>query len=137
MDAYGGRYSTDAQEFTTTDVTPTQVLLPTAMTSTDVDTATNPNALTITNAGDYEITYNASAAVANAGNLTFALRNNAADIPGTVQTLTLTANNSKNFGSTVIVPLTAGNVIDMVLTSTVDNTDGTVYQASLMVKKLN
>lgn len=137
LDAYGGRYSTTAQDFTTTTGTPIQVELPTTMTSSFVDTATNPNALTITNAGNYELTYNVLAEVDNAGNLTLAIRNNGTDVPGSIQTLTLTANESESFGGSIIIPLVAGDIIDLALTSSVDNTDGTINQASLTAKKLN
>ena len=107
------------------------------MPSLDIDITTNPNALTITDAGDYELTYNALVEVNNAGNLTLAIRNNGTNIPGTVQTLTLTANESESFGGSIIVTLAAGSIIDFALTSTVDNTDGTLNQASLTAKKIN
>ena len=136
LDAYGGRYSTTGQDFTTTG-TPTQVELANIMPSLDIDSATNPNALTITDAGDYELTYNALAEVDNAGNLTLAIRNNGTDIPGTNQTLTLTANESESFGGSIIVSLPAGSIIDLALTSTVNATDGTINQASLTTKKIN
>ena len=137
LDAYGGRYSTIDQTFTTTTGTPTQIELANVMPSLDIDITTNPNALTITDAGDYELTYNALAEVDNAGNLTLAIRNNGTNIPGTVQTLTLTANESESFGGSIVVTLTAGSIIDLALTSTVDTTDGTVNQASLTAKKIN
>ena len=137
LDAYGGRYSTIDQTFTTTTGTPTQIELANVMPSLDIDITTNPNALTITDAGDYELTYNALAEVDNAGNLTLAIRNNGTNIPGTVQTLTLTANESESFGGSIVVTLTAGSIIDLALTSTIDTTDGTVNQASLTAKKIN
>ena len=137
LDAYGGRYSTIDQTFTTTTGTPTQIELANVMPSLDIDITTNPNALTITDAGDYELTYNALAEVDNVGNLTLAIRNNGTNIPGTVQTLTLTANESESFGGSIVVTLTAGSIIDLALTSTVDTTDGTVNQASLTAKKIN
>ena len=137
LDSYGGRYSTIDQTFTTTTGTPTQIELANVMPALDIDTTTNPNALTITDAGDYELTYNALAEVDNAGNLTLAIRNNGTNIPGTVQTLTLTANESESFGGSIIVTLAAGSIIDLALTSTVDTTDGTVNQASLTAKKIN
>ena len=107
------------------------------MASLDVDNATNPNAITILTPGDYEITYNILAELNNAGNLSLTVRNNGTDIPGTLQTLDLTANKNENFGGNIIVSLAAGDVIDIALTSTVDNTDGTVNQASLSVKNLS
>ena len=137
LDAYGGRYSTIDQTFTTTAGTPTQIELANVMPTLDIDVTTNPNALTIIDAGDYELTYNALAEVDNAGNLTLAVRNNGTNIPGTVQTLTLTANESESFGGSIVVTLTAGSIIDLALTSTVDTTDGTVNQASLTAKKIN
>ena len=137
LDAYGGRYSTIDQTFTTTAGTPTQIELANVMPTLDIDVTTNPNALTIIDAGDYELTYNALAEVDNAGNLTLAIRNNGTNIPGTVQTLTLTANESESFGGSIIVTLAAGSIIDLALTSTVDTTDGTVNQASLTAKKIN
>lgn len=137
LDAYGGRYSTIDQTFTTTAGTPTQIELANAMPTLDIDITTNTNALTINDAGDYELTYNALAEVDNAGNLTLAIRNNGTNIPGTVQTLTLTANESESFGGSIVVTLTAGSIIDLALTSTTDTTDGTVNQASLTAKKIN
>ena len=137
LSAYGGRYSTTDQTFTTTTGTPTQIELPNVMPSLDIDNTTNPNALTITEAGDYELTYNTLAEVDNDGNLTLAIRNNGTNIPGTVQTLTLTANESESFGGSTIVTLPAGSVIDLALTSTVNTTDGAVNQASLTAKKIN
>ena len=107
------------------------------MPTLDIDVTTNPNSLTIIDAGDYELTYNGLAEVDNAGNLTLAIRNNGTNIPGTVQTLTLTANESESFGGSIVVTLTAGSIIDLALTSTVDTTDGTVNQASLTAKKIN
>ena len=137
MEAYSGRYSTAAQNFETVTGTPTTVTMPSIMPTLNVNTAANANALTITNAGDYELTYNVAAFVNNAGNLTLAVRNNGTVIPQTAQTLTLTANNDKTFVNSVIVTLAAGDVIDVSLTSTVNNTEGTVNQASLTAKKLN
>ena len=137
MEAYSGRYSTAAQNFETVTETPTTVTMPSIMPTLNVNTAANANALTITNAGDYELTYNVAAFVNNAGNLTLAVRNNGTVIPQTAQTLTLTANNDKTFVNSVIVTLAAGDVIDVSLTSTVNNTEGTVTQASLTAKKLN
>lgn len=137
LDAYGGRYSTIDQTFTTTAGTPTQIELANVMPTLDIDETSNPNALTIIDAGDYELTYNALAEVDNAGNLTLAIRNNGTNIPGTVQTLTLTANESESFGGSIVVTLTAGSIIDLALTSTVDTNDGTVNQASLTAKKIN
>ena len=137
MEAYSGRYSTAAQNFEAVTGTPTTVTMPSIMPTLNVNTAANANALTITNAGDYELTYNVAAGVNNAGNLTLAVRNNGTVIPQTAQTLTLTANNDKTFGNSVIVTLAAGDVIDVSLTSTVNNTEGTVNQASLTAKKLN
>ena len=137
LEAYTGRYSTAEQSFTTNTGVPTQVVLPTIMPTLDTDTATNANAITIIEAGDYELTYNVLAEVDNAGNLTVAIRNNGTDIPGTIQILTLTANESESFGGNVIVTLPAGSIIDLALTSTVNNTDGTINQASLTAKKLN
>ena len=137
MEAYSGRYSTAAQNFETVTGTPTTVTMPSIMPTLNVNTAANANALTITNAGDYELTYNVAAFVNNAGNLTLAVRNNGTVIPQTAQTLTLTANNDKTFVNSVIVTLAAGDVIDVSLTSTVNNTEGTVTQASLTAKKLN
>lgn len=136
LTSYGGKYSTTNQVFTTDLGTPTEVTLPTLMPSLDINTA-NPNTITIITPGDYEITYNVLAEVNNAGNLSLAVRNNGTDIPGTLQTLNLTANKSENFGGSIITTLAAGNVIDIALTSTVNNTDGTVNQASLTLKKLN
>lgn len=106
------------------------------MSSLDVNN-TSPNAITIETPGDYEITYNVLAEVNNAGNLSTSVRNNGTNIPGTLQTLSLTANKSENFGGNIITTLAAGDVIDIALTSTVDGTDGTVNQASLTVAKLN
>ena len=137
LNAYGGLYSTGEQDFTTTEGTPTQVTLDTTMPELNVDSTTNDNAITITDAGDYEITYNVLAELDNAGDLTLAVRNSGANIPGTVQSLTLTANESESFGGSVIVTLATGAIIDLALTSDVDETDGTVNQASLTVKKLN
>ena len=137
LNAYGGLYSTAAQDFTTTTGTPTQVSLDGTMTEQGVDSATNDNAITITTAGNYEITYNVIAELDNAGNLTLAVRNSGANIPGTVQTLTLTANEAESFGGSIVVALPIGAIIDIALTSTTNNTDGTVNQASLTVKQLN
>ena len=103
----------------------------------DVDTTTNPNTITITEAGDYELSYNVLAQVDNAGNLTIAMRNNGTNIPGTIQTLALTANESESFNSSVIVTLPIGSIIDLALTSTVNNTDGLINQATLSAKKIN
>lgn len=136
LEAYGGRYSTAEQNFTTTTGTPTQIEIANIMPSANISTAT-PNSLTINEDGTYELTYNALVEVNNAGNLTLAIRNNGTNISGTIQTLTLTANESESFGGSIIVPLTTGNVIDLALTSTVNNTDGTVNQASLTAKKIS
>ena len=137
LEAYSGRYSTAAQNFETVTGTPTTVTMPSIMPTLNVNTAANANALTITTAGDYELTYNVVASVSNAGNLSLAIRNNGNIVPGTSQTLTLTANRNDTFGGSVIVTLAAGNVINIALTSTVNNTEGTVNQASLTAKKLN
>ena len=63
-----------------------------------LDTATNPNALTITEDGDYKLTYNVLPEVDNAESLTLAMLNNGSNILGAVQILTLTANESESFG---------------------------------------
>ena len=136
LTSYGGKYSTTNQVFTTVLGTPTEVTLPTLTPSLDLNTA-NPNALTIITPGDYEITYNILAEVNNAGNLSLSVRNNGTNIPGTLQTLNLTANKSENFSGSIITTLAAGDIIDIALTSTVDNTDGTINQAALTLKKLN
>ena len=111
--------------------------MPTVMATSNINTAATANALTVTQPGDYELTYNVLAQLENAGNLTLAIRRNGVNIPGAVQTLELTAKEDEAFGGSVIVALAAGDIIDLAMTSTVNNTEGTVSQASLPAKKLN
>lgn len=101
------------------------------------------NEITITEPGDYEITYNAILTSSDAGTVTLAVRNSDENITSTIESVSLQAGNTLNYTGNVITTLEAGDTIDMAISSTAGS--GTVtltstsnsVPATLTVKKIS
>ena len=138
MSAYGGLYSAAPQTLTLAANTPTQVALATTMPETGL-TYTPANSATVTEAGTYELSYNAALTSVNAGDVTLSVRQNGTDLASTPITKTMTAGESALFSGTAVVTLAANDVLDLAVTSTTagDVTLGSGVNAMLTVKRLN
>lgn len=123
---------------TLTANTPDQVALATTMPETGM-TYTPANSVTLTEAGTYELSYNAALTSVNAGDVTLSVRQNGTDIASTPITKTMTAGESALFSGDTVVTLNANDVLDLAVTSTVagDVTLGNGVNAMLTVKRLN
>ncbi len=97
------------------------------------------NAITVTQAGTYEINYYSNMTAAVATTVTMAIRNNGTNIPSTVISRGLSIGVGSIYSGSVIVTLTAGSVIDMAISAllAVGVTLGTGVNATLSIKKLN
>ena len=146
MAAYGGLYNNASQTPTLTAAnTYTQVELNTEMPLENTTTATNQ--ITVTLAGDYEITYNVQ--VNSTQELTFNVtaRNNTTPIDSsTVEQTALETTTGGTFiavcNNSVIVTLAENDVIDLAIASTTDPSGATITipengDATLTVKKLD
>ena len=97
------------------------------------------NAITVTNAGIYEINYYSNMTAALATTITMSIRNNGTNIPATVISRALSANVGSIYSGSVIVSLNAGANIDMAMQAlvAVGVTLGTGVSATLSVKRIN
>ncbi len=129
LNAYGGLYSTSAQTFQTQDV-PITVELDTSM--EDFDVTGESNAIQIVEGGIYEITYIVTATLGEAGDISFAVKENDKNIVGTTTTLTFTEAGTRIIAKNSIVKLLGKSSVYLVLLSATQN--GTINQASLSVK---
>ena len=99
------------------------------------------NALTVANAGTYEINYmlSGTGASGSTGDLTLSVRRNGTAIPSATITQSVTTNDGVEMTGSTIVDLTAGDVISLALeassTATFDLSENT--NATLSVKKLD
>lgn len=147
--AYGGLYNSATQTVTpTTAGTYTQLLLNTAMPLSGITTAT-ANTLTVTTAGNYEISYNISVTANESATLQVAVRSNGTVIPQTVTSHVLASNGLATptynaiFNTTVIAALAAGSVLDLAVAAIgtvpagLSATIGAAGDASITVKKLS
>ena len=88
--------------------------------------------------GNYEISYDVKLSTGTQiTNLSFAVRQNDQDIPGTTATGQLAADTPVSYTGNIIVNLTEGAEIGLVLTDTAGSGSVTIANASLTVKKLD
>jgi hypothetical protein len=148
LSAYGGLYNTTTQTITPTAAgTYDEVSLNTPMPLLNV-TGT-ANTLTITEPGDYEVSYSLLITGNLLATITAAVRNNGAVIPATVKETSLISNSlvpptfDALFNTSVIVTLAANDIIDVAISATgtlpigLNITVGSGSGASLIVKKIN
>jgi len=102
-------------------------------------TYTPANAITVSQAGSYEINYYSNVSATVATTLTLAVRVNGTNIPSTVISRTLSVGTGSLYNGSVIVTLAAGDVIDMAVSAllALGVTLGTGVNASLTVKKIS
>ena len=138
MNAYGGAYSAAPQTLTLAVNTPTQVALASTMPGSGM-TNTPANSVTVTEAGTYELSYNAILSPASNGQLTLSVRQNGTDIPSTPITRTTTPAGVDVFSGDAIVTLAANDVLDLAVTSIAAETVtmGNGVNAMLTVKRLD
>ena len=138
LNAYGGRYNTGVQTINISIGTATQVPLNETMPNLNTTYAT-ANAITVTQAGTYEINYYSNMTAAVATTITTAVRNNGTNIPSTVISRVLSVGVGSIYSGSVIVTLTAGAVIDLAMTAllAVGVSLSSGVNATLSVKKLN
>ncbi len=137
--AYGGLYNAATGTTTLTDAaTDYQVTLPTAMDGLENVTTAN-NALTVLQAGTYEINYNVTASTpADITNLQFNVRNNAVPLaPATETTATLGTDDTVTYSGSFITTLGANDVIDMAFQAPAGGGTVNTANAKLTVKKLD
>ncbi len=140
LSAYGGRLNN-----TTATITPniigawTQIPLGTTMPSINV-IETEENQLKLEQDGVYEINFYANISVDKNSEVTLIVRKNEINIPSTVITKNLTANQESIFIGSVLVSLNDDNIIDMAISATEDNITinfGQGMNASLSLKKID
>lgn len=138
LTAYGGRYSNTTQNLTLGIGTQTQIGLPTTMPNQNV-TYTNANAITISQAGNYEINYFSNVSAAVATTLILAVRVNGTNIPSTILSRALSVGVGSIYSGNTIVSLLPGDIIDIAVSSALSLgvTLGTGVNATLSVKRLN
>ena len=138
LNAYGGRYSDTAQTLNITIGTQTQVPLATTLPNLNTSYPT-ANAITVTQAGTYEINYFSNMTAAIATTVTMAVRNNGANIPSTVISRALSVGVSSIYSGSTIVTLPAGSVIDMAMSAllAVGISLSNGVNATLTIKRLN
>lgn len=102
-------------------------------------TNTPANSVTVTEAGTYELSYNAILSPSSNGPLTLAVRQNGTEIPSTAITRTTTPAGVAVYSGDAIVTLNANDVLDLALTSAAADTVtlGTGVNAALTVKRLD
>lgn len=134
--AYGGLYATANQPLAFTGTTAQEIALANTMPTENVN-ATGNNVV-VEQAGNYEITYDVTlSTTTQIDSLTFAVRQNDTDIPGTTETGQLAINTPTNYSGNVIVALTEGASVDLALTDAAGTGNVTIANASLTVKKLD
>ncbi|MBS4961347.1 MAG: hypothetical protein KHZ62_11135 [Clostridiales bacterium] len=145
--AYGGLYNGSTQTLNITAANQyEQISLDSSMPLSNM--TTGANGITVTQEGDYEISYSVSATGNRSVTMTVSIRNNGIVIPSTSSTQALglqttgSTNYSANYVSQAIVHLTAGSVIDLaILSATVPEglsvTMGVNGDATMMLKKLD
>ena len=136
--AYGGRYSNTSQTINLTAGSATQIPLALTLPNNNVTYPTS-NAITISQAGTYEINYYVNVSATGASNLTLAVRNNGTNIPSTIITRSLTANSNLIYNGSTFVTLTSGSVIDLVISATIalGVNLGSGVNATLTIKKIS
>ena len=97
------------------------------------------NAITVTQAGTYEINYYSNMTAAVATTITMAVRSNGTNIPSTVISRALSIGVGSIYSGSVIVTLPAGAVIDLAISAllAVGVSLSSGVNATLSVKKLN
>ncbi len=137
LNAYGGIYSNTPQTLDLSIGGTTVVPMPNAMPALNVTNAAN--ALTVAQAGDYEIEFKLNASASLGAAVTVAVRRNGTNIPSTVLTRTLAIGTETIYQGNTIVTLTAGDVIDLAISAllALSVTLGGGTNATLSVKKLN
>ncbi|MDR0896416.1 MAG: hypothetical protein LBN04_01025 [Oscillospiraceae bacterium] len=133
--AYGGRYNPDARNYTMLLGSGQTMVLPSTMPNSET-TYTPDNAITVDEAGDYQICYNVDASASLATSVTVAARQNGSAIDSLSQNKTLNLSGDTAFANCSIVTLAAGDVIDLYMSSGLAATV-TANNADLRVTKLN
>ena len=131
---YGGRLNTTAQTLTLPANTPTAVPLPVTLPNEGV-TYLNPNAVTIADAGDYEVFYMlGNGEVTETATLTLQLRNNGVPVANTA----VNSTDATSIVGSTILTLAAGDVLDLIVTANgaVPLALGTGTTAALIAKQL-
>ena len=102
-------------------------------------TYTTANAITLNQAGTYQINYLVNTTAAVATTITMAVRRNGTAIPGGSISRVLSVGVGSLFSGSVMIALNAGDVIDMALSAlvAVGVTLGAGTNASLNIIKLN
>jgi len=127
--AYGERYTEGAETVTLTPNQDGQIPLQTNGPSLNT-TYTTSNAITVGDAGTYQIYYLLDASSSQQADITVFVRKNNTEIDGSSITLNAPANENKLFTGSIITTLAAGDVIDFVansgtgLTLTLDSNTG-------------
>lgn len=138
LSAYGGKYNNTSQLLNIALGSSTQI--PLANNLPNLNTTYTPtNAITLSQAGTYEINYFSNVSAAIGTTVTQAVRVNGTNIPSTVISRALSVGVSSIYSGSTIVTLAAGDVIDMAISAllAVGVTLGTGVNATLSVKKLN
>ena len=134
LNAYGGIYSTETQDFGPI-VDPITVTLPNPMRGFDV--TTGPNTITLIEGGIYEISYSISATLTEAGSLVVSVMDKNQPVVGSSGTITLEAGSTGTLSKSIIVYLFDGAVLSLSLVSSTSQQGGKINQASLSVKLLD
>ena len=127
--AYGERYTEGAETVTLTPNQDGQIPLQTNGPSLNT-TYTTSNAITVGDAGTYQIYYLLDASSSQQADITVFVRKNNTEIDGSSITLNAPANENELFIGSIITTLAAGDVIDFVansgtgLTLTLDSNTG-------------
>lgn len=138
LSAFGGKYNNASSTINLGLGNQTQIPLPNSMPNQNT-TYTQPNSITVTQAGIYEINFYIIASAALATTLTFAVRTNGTNIPSTVLSRALSVGTNSVYSGSVIASLTAGSTIDMAISAliAVGITLGSGTNATLTIKKIN
>ncbi len=136
LNAYGGLYSTNQQSINLNGVAPITVTLDNVMAQSNIDTTANNSSITITNAGNYEITYRAIVNLNSEGEVSMSVQNGGQNLAGTIETLTLPATQDTVLTNTVITALNNNDTLTLVISSG-SQLDGNIEAASLVVKKID
>lgn len=118
LSAYGTRYNATPQTINIALGGTSQVPLPT--TGPNLSTSyTTANAITIEETGTYQIDYFLNSSVAVGTTVTFSVRNNNTNIPGTPISRVLTVGTNSLYTGSTIVNLSAGDIIDLAVSALV------------------
>ncbi len=140
ISAYGGKYNNMTSIINTMGAGRwVQIPLNESMANINV-VNTNENAIKLEQDGVYEINYSLNITANSNTIITVMVRENSIMIPSTVIAKSVIPNDFVSFNGSVIVELKADDVLDMALSTTIDNVMinfGTGITATLSVKKLD